>query len=97
MTDHRAARRGGDSTAADRVMRARIAAHSRLANASEDDRRDMTAAARKAFADRWEQQVDPDGELTPDERARRAEHAKAVHFHRMALKSAQARRRRRKT
>lgn len=76
-------------------MRARIAAHSRLANASEADRRDMTAAARQAFADRWERQVDPEGDLTPDERARRAEHAKRAHYQRMALKSAQARRRRR--
>lgn len=83
-----------DMTPAERSMRARIAAHSRLAKASEADRRDMTAAARKAFADRWERQVDPDGVLTPDERARRAEHAKAVHFHRMALKSARARRKR---
>lgn len=76
-------------------MRARIAAHSRLANATASDRRDMTAAARRAFEDRWERQVDPDGVLTPDERARRAEHAKKAHFQRMALKSAQARRRRR--
>lgn len=81
-------------TAAERSMRARIAAHSRLANASEADRRDMTAAARQAFEDRWERQVDPDGQLTPDERSRRAEHAKAAHFQRMALRSAQARRRR---
>lgn len=82
-------------TPAERSMRARIAAHSRLANASEADRRDMTAAARRAFADRWERQVDPDGVLAPDERARRADHAKAAHFHRMALKSAQSRRRKR--
>lgn len=63
-----------------------------LANASEVDRRDMTAAARKAFADRWEQKVNPDGHLSPEERARRADHAKAAHFQRMALKSLQSRR-----
>lgn len=67
----------------------------RLANASDGDRRAMTAAARRAFADRWERQVDPDGVLTPEERSRRAEHAKSAHFQRMALKSAQMRRRRR--
>lgn len=82
-------------THAERSMRARIAAHSRLANASDGDRRAMTAAARRAFADRWERQVDPDGVLTPEERSRRAEHAKSAHFQRMALKSAQMRRRRR--
>ncbi|MGF2945831.1 hypothetical protein ACQV26_11935 [Mycobacterium sp. Lab-001] len=38
--------------------------------------------------------VDPDGELTPEERARRAEHARKAHFKRLALKSAKARRRR---
>lgn len=94
MADRRTPRQRDEMTPAERSMRARIAAHSRLANASEADRRDMTAAARRAFADRWERQVDPDGVLAPEERARRAEHAKAAHFHRMALKSVQVRRRR---
>jgi hypothetical protein len=40
----------------------------------------------------WERQVDPDGVLDPQERARRAGHAKKAHFARLALKSAQARR-----
>lgn len=44
--------------------------------------------------DKFEQQVDPDGVLTPGERATRAEHARKAHFKRLALKSAQARRRR---
>ncbi|WP_370332603.1 hypothetical protein [Mycolicibacterium hippocampi] len=44
--------------------------------------------------DKFERQVDPDGTLPSAERARRAEHARKAHFQRMALKSAQARRRR---
>ncbi|WP_244975579.1 hypothetical protein [Mycobacterium kubicae] len=43
--------------------------------------------------DKFERQVDPDGELSPAERAKRAEHARKAYFKRMALKSAQARRR----
>ena len=44
--------------------------------------------------DKFEQQVDPDGVLPPAERAQRAEHARKAYFKRLALKSAQARRRR---
>ncbi|MDN4520317.1 hypothetical protein [Mycolicibacterium austroafricanum] len=44
--------------------------------------------------DKFEHQVDPENKLPPEERARRAEHARKAHFKRLALKSAQARRRR---
>jgi hypothetical protein len=44
--------------------------------------------------DKFERQVDPEGILPPAERAMRAEHARKAHFKRLALKSAQARRRR---
>lgn len=75
------------------VLRARIAAGERWAK--EPDRTAATAAARSAFMDRFSKQVDPDGQLDPAERERRAESAKRAHFARMALKSAQARARRR--
>jgi hypothetical protein len=52
---------------------------------------DGTAAARKAFADRFEREVDPDGVLSPAERARRAESARKAHFTRLALASSRAR------
>jgi hypothetical protein len=52
----------------------------------------MTAAARAAFASKWEQDVDPLGELDPIERARRAEAARKAHYARMALRSAEVRR-----
>jgi len=42
--------------------------------------------------DKFERQVDPDGTLDPAERALRAASARKAHFSRLALKSAQARR-----
>jgi hypothetical protein len=44
--------------------------------------------------DKFETQVDPEGKLSPAERAVRAEHARKAHFKRLALRSAQVRRRR---
>jgi hypothetical protein len=76
-------------TQAERTLRARFAAHASWANT--EDRAARTRKARDAFEKRFENQVDPDRTLPPDERARRAEHAKKAHFLRMAYKSAQAR------
>lgn len=72
-----------------RALIARIAACTRWAH--ETDRTAATAAARRASADRFERQVDPDGALPPDERARRADSARLAHMSRMALRSAQVR------
>ena len=58
------------------------------------DRAARTANARKAMLDKFERQVDPNGTLAQAERAKRAEHARKAYFKRLALKSAQARRRR---
>lgn len=77
----------------ERVLRARLAAHSSWANTS--DRSARTAPARAEQLARFERQVDPEGLLTPAERARRAESARKAYFARLALKSAQARRARR--
>lgn len=71
----------------------RIAAHTRWANTA--DRTAATAAGRKAFLDRFERQVDPDGILNPSERSKRAEHARKAYFLQMARKSAAARRKNR--
>ncbi|MGH9151554.1 MAG: hypothetical protein ACRD03_03900 [Acidimicrobiales bacterium] len=70
-----------------------MAAHASWANTS--DRLARTAPARKAAVERFERQVDPEGVLDPTERALRAEQAKKAHMTRLALKSAQARRRKR--
>jgi len=74
----------------ERALRAKIGAHASWANTPDPAAR--TAPARKAALDRFERQVDPDGLLIPVERARRAEHARKVYFAGLALKSAQARR-----
>jgi hypothetical protein len=85
-------KRDSGLTPAERSLRARIAAHESWART--DDRTARTEPARKAALDRFERQVDPVGKLNPAERARRAEHAMRAHMTRIALKSAQARRRR---
>jgi hypothetical protein len=77
--------------ASQRALAARVAAHSKWAVT---DPIEGTAAARRAFLDRFEREVDPDGVLPPAERARRAEHARKAHMTRLALASAKARSRR---
>ncbi|WP_330178997.1 hypothetical protein OHB26_21070 [Nocardia sp. NBC_01503] len=76
----------------DRVLQARIAAHASWAQT--EDRAARTANARKALLDKFERTVGPDGLLSPEERAVRAEHARKEHYLRLSRKSAQARRRR---
>jgi hypothetical protein len=75
---------------AERSIRASIAADERWSRT--DDRTAATAAARRAFNDRFERLVDPAGELPPDERTRRAASARRAHMNRLALRSAQSRR-----
>lgn len=70
-------------TPSQRTQRARIAARARW---SQQDGSTGTQAARTAFLDRFERQVDPNGELDPAERARRAESAKREHFQRLAYR-----------
>jgi hypothetical protein len=81
-----------ESPLSERQLIGQIAAHESWAKTA--DRPARTAAARKAALDRFEHEVDPSGELAPAERAKRAEHARKAYFKRLALKSAQARRRR---
>ncbi len=58
------------------------------------DSREITAPARQAFLAKFEAQVDPERLLPEAERKRRAEAARKAYFARLALKSAQARTRR---
>ncbi len=74
---------------AERTLRARLAAHTMHA---QHDARETTAAARAAFLARFEAEVDPDVLLTPEERRRRAEHARSAYFTRLAFERAKARR-----
>lgn len=72
------------------VQRAKLAAAVRWAH--EPDRTAATSAARSAFMDRFDREVDPDGVLDPVERAKRAASAKSAHFRALAMKSARVRR-----
>lgn len=72
-----------------RVLIARLAAHEKWAKTT--NRNTATAAARAAFNDRFEREVDPEGTLPTEERTKRAANARSAYFTRLALKSAQAR------
>jgi len=74
----------------ERKYRARIGAYTLHAT---HDPRETTRAAREAFERRFLDEVDPDRQLPEDERDRRAQYARKAYFARLALKSAQARRR----
>jgi hypothetical protein len=75
---------------AEMSRRGRIGAHRLHAT---HNPRETTAKARATFLTQFEREVDPDGTLPPEERRRRAEHAKKAHFARLAHLSAAARRR----
>jgi hypothetical protein len=62
-------------------INARIAAE--VSWARTEDRSARTRPAREAFLKRFEREVDPDGKLPPDERARRANHALRAHMLRL--------------
>ena len=72
-----------------RVLQARMAAHA--LHARVPDPTAHTAPARASFLARFEREVDPEGLLTPQERARRAEHAKKAYFLKLAAASSKAR------
>ena len=67
----------------------RIGAYATL---SRHNARELTSAARARFLAGFEAKVDPDGTLTPAERQRRAQFARREHFARLAMRSAQVRR-----
>lgn len=77
------------TTTAIRSLQASAAAHTSWANTEDPSAR--TEPARRAFLERFEREVDPDGVLPPAERARRAAHARAAYYARLAAKSAAAR------
>lgn len=74
----------------ERSLAASIAANEGWARCP--DRSARTSPARAALMAKFETLVDPNGELAPVERAKRAENARRAHFQRLALKSAKARR-----
>lgn len=72
-----------EATTAERRLQASIAAHTSWAVT--EDRNARTAAARRGLEEKFLEQAGGDPQ--------RAEHLKKAHFRRLALKSAQARRR----
>lgn len=83
-------------TPQEKALRARLAAHARW---GKEDPVEGTRAARRGFDEKFLREVDAvaaeRGEtLSSAERLRRAESLKRAHMTRLALKSAQARRRR---
>lgn len=67
-----------------RSTHARIAAHTRWSQC--DDRAEATRPGRTAFMQRFYDQVDPDGSLSPAEADRRAHNALKAHMSRLAAK-----------
>lgn len=79
-------------TPTERKLRAQLGAYTSWANT--ENRTARTAKPRAAFNQRFEDEVDPERVLQPDERAKRAGAARQAYFAALALKSAKARRRR---
>ena len=76
-------------TPSERVMRARMAAYTLHAR---HDPRETTKAARRAFNQRFLDEVDPERCLSERERLRRADAARRAYFTRLAYLSARKRR-----
>ena len=74
-------------TPSQRTLRARAAAYALHAQGKTN-----TGPATVAQLARFERQVDPDGALPPDERARRAEYARKSYMTNLCLKASRARR-----
>jgi hypothetical protein len=66
-------------------INAKIAAE--ISWAHTQDRSARTRPAREAFLRRFENEVDPDRKLPPEERARRANHALRAHMLRLRKRS----------
>jgi hypothetical protein len=78
---------------ASRRVSAQIAALTRWAH--ERDAATALRPAREGFLAKLEREVDPNGEMRPEERRAGAERLRAAHMKRIAAKSADARRRKR--
>jgi len=89
MTDRRRTSRAGELTPGERVLRARMGAYALHAKY---DAKETTRAARTAFLERFEREVDPTNTLPDAERRRRATAARRAYSTRLALASVRARR-----
>jgi hypothetical protein len=78
-------------TPSERKLRARVAANARWA---QEDRAQASERQRLVLLTQFEDEVDPNRQLTASERAKRANNALHAHMARLALRSARARRER---
>ena len=76
-------------TPGERTLRARAAAYEMHARHGSQK---AAIKGQAALLAKFERQVDPEGLLTPEERRRRAMHARRAHMTRLALASARSRR-----
>jgi hypothetical protein len=76
---------------AHRSLVGKVAANTRWAQTTKDERRAATAPATEGRRRSWERKADPEGRMTPEELADAVERLKKAHYSRMALASAQAR------
>lgn len=72
-------------TAEQRSLRARIAAQTRWSRATSDDRRRQGETAQAGLLEKFARDIDPDGELDPVDRYKRAKNALAAHMTRLAF------------
>ena len=72
-------------TDAELRLRAQLSAHTSWANTKNQTAR--TQPGRDAMRRKFEQQVDPNGVLSPAERAKRAENLRKAHMTRLALRA----------
>lgn len=82
-------------TPEERTRRARIAAHTRWGKTP--DRTAATEAARRGLLAKFEREADPDGVMSPADRAAAAENLRRAHYLRMAAARAAAAKKRRDT
>ena len=75
-------------TPAQRTLRAKLAANSRW---SREDGHANAVRGQAGLLAKFEREVDPDGTLTPEQRAKRAEAAYRAHMQRLAFASSKAR------
>jgi len=71
----------------ERRLRASLAAHTAHAKHGSAA---MTWAAQKAFLEKFEKEVDPDGVLSSEERSKRAENARKAHMTRLSYRAVRA-------
>jgi glycerol kinase len=72
-------------SAVDRRIAAQIAASTKWARTTSDERREATAPARRGLFAKFEREADPQGRMTDADRIKAAEHLMRAHMLRLSL------------